>query len=110
MKMASKDPLQKENVERGPKRAWSIHEASPLLGGNRQIPSLVSSERRIPMPQSRVESEAEERQPQRDNKEVASKGNFVLYVIYAIVNVIIAVPGLYGKCRPSIWEMVAYYA
>ena len=88
--MASKDPLRQENAELGPKRAWSIHEASPLLGSIRKTPAFVSSERRVPVPRKR--------RPQREKEEQA-KGNFVLYVIYAIVNVIIAVPGLYGKSR-----------
>eukprot|EP00977_Amphora_coffeiformis_P027703 scaffold34634_cov171-Amphora_coffeaeformis.AAC.12 len=105
--MASKDSLRKDNG--GGTRAWSIHEASPLLGSSRKTPAFVSSERRVPVPQNQDESEvAEERRPQRDKEESSSKGNLVLYVIYALVNVIIAVPGLYGRsCR--FWNVAEEY-
>ena len=89
------DPLRRDDVERGgvspPRKAWSIHEASPLLLGGRNS----------------------ERQNNNDNKRTLvrrnssnggrSRGNVILYVIYALVNVIIAVPGLYGTSKDKVF-------
>jgi hypothetical protein len=66
-------------------RAWSIHEASPLLGT-----AVVAM---APPPAAKTRAAATTSPP---SPRTSSKGNFVTYVIYAIVNVIIAVPGLYG--------------
>lgn len=99
--MASNDPLRTEN-ERGIeyRRNWSIHEASPLLAkGTTTVPHFVSERRqRVPLGKDVSEESEEpvkEKTPGR-NKDASTRGNFVLYIIYAIVNVIIAVPGLYG--------------
>lgn len=77
------DPLENPH-KRPPQTKWSVHEASPLLGGRAgRSPTLVLSERRSAKKQSGAPEERK-------------KGNFLFYIIYAIVNVIIAVPGLYG--------------
>lgn len=90
------DPLRKDDVERGgtPRKAWSIHEASPLLRGQSERRSNSDS-----VKQERSDKGSSDKHtlvPRDSSREGRSQGNFILYVIYAIVNVIIAVPGLYG--------------
>ena len=88
--MDVKDPLRRESAEdRAPRRAWSVHEASPLLGPKSRKTKIQH--------QPDADETARERKTQRDSNE-QSRGNFILYAIYAVVNVIIAVPGLYGMC------------
>lgn len=79
--MTSNDPLG-NNGERVTKRAWSVHEASPLLGGStRREP--FASERGTTV--TKADSEADARRPPQRNQDESSRGNFLLYVIYAIV-------------------------
>ena len=74
-----------KEMERGtPRKAWSMHEASPLLGRPRR---------------DKKDNDVENQRSaavRRSNSDEGRKGNLILYVIYAVVNVIIAVPGLYG--------------
>ena len=95
------DPLRRDDVERGgvspPRKAWSIHEASPLLLGGRN---------------------SERQNNNNDNKRTLvrrnssnggrSRGNVILYVIYALVNVIIAVPGLYGTSKRHVTRVFTW--
>lgn len=93
-----KDPLR--TTDRETKRGWSIHEASPLLAQSAR--AAVASERaeaRIPLGGAVAFDDAREKKASvRSNRDGGeeSKGNFLYYIVYAIVNVIIAVPGLYG--------------
>ena len=87
----TKDTVRKQDVEKATvHRAWSTHEATPLLGGAR--PPSGGTRRK-----SRDREDDHDRQERTlPQSKQERKGNFVLYVIYAVVNVIIAVPGLYG--------------
>ena len=88
----------RQDVEQGvvaPRKSWSLHEASPLLS-----PTSRSERPGHKLQHKQKDDDDETEKPRRNlrsrDQDAPRKGNLVLYLIYAMVNVIIAVPGLYG--------------